>query len=398
MVTTSSIRSSTPPFHTRYYSSSFKQEYVIFLTGMMTLSCLFSPSFSFIPTVPSNIAFSPIGGILSNSRTISRMRDKYYDRFLFCNNTSCCSLLFFSSSDGAGDAENVHLYDDECILRSYPNFQLLQFPCLNCNYGYIIHDPKTGQTAAIDTPDASKYLAELDKRKWKLTHIFNTHHHLDHAGGNLQLKEEYLRRSSVREEDYDVPLIFGSKIDGHSIPGLDVSIDDYQDETAGAFLNFGNTEVQIIDVGGHTKGHIAFYFPVDKVIFVGDALFALGCGKMFEGTSTQYWDSLKRLRNLPDDTVVYCAHEITERNADFALSVESGNLDLIERVDGIKTKRQRGQPTVPSYMGEEKKTNPFLRGDVSEEIRRNVGASDDDTFDIVFGKIRAAKDIFRMMK
>jgi hydroxyacylglutathione hydrolase len=179
---------------------------------------------------------------------------------------------------------------------------------LNCNYGYIIHDRKTGQTAAIDTPDANKYLVQLNKRQWKLTHIFNTHHHLDHSGGNMQLKEHSKNFYSQQEgECTDVTgkqvQIFGSKMDGHSIPGLDVPL--VLPGHTSTSVKFGNTDVNIIDVGGHTKGHIAFYFPHDKVVFVGDALFALGCGKMFEGTPNQYWESLKRLRNLPDDTVVY---------------------------------------------------------------------------------------------
>eukprot|EP00557_Chaetoceros_sp_GSL56_P005915 CAMPEP_0176489268 /NCGR_PEP_ID=MMETSP0200_2-20121128/7188_1 /TAXON_ID=947934 /ORGANISM="Chaetoceros sp., Strain GSL56" /LENGTH=358 /DNA_ID=CAMNT_0017886379 /DNA_START=227 /DNA_END=1303 /DNA_ORIENTATION=- len=325
--------------------------------------------------------------------------------------------LFSSSRDESSKSTLPAHADGECIERSYPNFQLLQFPCLNCNYGYIIHDMKTGETAAIDTPDASRYVAELEKREWKLTHIFNTHHHLDHAGCNLQLKEESYHRYSQKfpmEQSVagagvvgDIAKIFGPKIDGHSIPGLDVPLafpdtDTYTDtdndrhDSSSTFLEFGNMQVHVMDVGGHTKGHVAFYFPMDKVVFVGDALFALGCGKMFEGTSTQYWESLKRLRNLPDDTVVYCAHEITERNAEFALSVEPGNLDLIVRVHDIKMRRKRGEPTVPSLMGEEKDTNPFLRGDVSEEIRRNVGAFDEDSFDVVFGKIRAAKDNFQV--
>lgn len=149
------------------------------------------------------------------------------------------------------------------------------------------------------------------------------------------------------------------------------------------------------DVGGHTLGHIAFYFPSEKTAFVGDSLFALGCGRMFEGTPTQFWSSLKRLRDLPDDTTVYCAHEYTESNARYALSIEPGNLGLLQRVEEIKAKRSRGEPTVPSLLGDEKLTNPFLRGDISEEIRKNVGASNDETGANIFAKIRLGKDNFR---
>ena len=150
-----------------------------------------------------------------------------------------------------------------------------------------------------------------------------------------------------------------------------------------------------LDVGGHTSGHIAYYFPKEKTAFVGDALFALGCGRMFEGTPEQFWASLQRLRNLPDDTTIYCAHEYTESNAKFAMSVEPGNLDLVKRTEEVMAKRARGEPTVPSLLGEEKLTNPFLRGDISAEIRRNVGAGDDENGASIFHKIRLGKDNFR---
>ena len=142
-------------------------------------------------------------------------------------------------------------------------------------------------------------------------------------------------------------------------------------------------------------GHIAFYFPKERTAFVGDALFPLGCGKMFEGTPEQFWASLRRLRNLPDDTTIYSAHEYTESNARFAMSVEPGNSDLVKRNDEIRGKRARGEPTVPSLMGEEKMTNPFLRGDLSSEIRKNVGAGEDEDGAIIFHKIRLGKDNFR---
>mmetsp|Transcript_19323 Transcript_19323/g.21883 ORF Transcript_19323/g.21883 Transcript_19323/m.21883 type:complete len:194 (+) Transcript_19323:244-825(+) len=160
-------------------------------------------------------------------------------------------------------------------------FTVAQLPCLDDNYGYLIHDPKTGDTAAVDTPDASVYEKELTNRGWKLSHIFNTHHHWDHTGGNLELKKD------------------GVKIYGPSenIPGCDVPLN------GGDVIDFGNKQATIIDVGGHTKGHIAYHFPTEHTVFVGDSLFALGCGKMFEGTPSQFWASLKRLRELPDETI-----------------------------------------------------------------------------------------------
>lgn len=254
-----------------------------------------------------------------------------------------------------------------------------QIPCLSDNYGYLIHDPETGHTAAVDTPDAAAYEKELKERGWKLTHIFNTHHHWDHTGGNEELKK-----------NNDQVTILGPS--NESIPARDLGLSGGDQITS-----FGSdkTEIQIIDVGGHTSGHIAYYFPKDRLVFCGDSLFALGCGRMFEGTSSQFWDSLKRLRSLPDDTVVYCAHEYTQSNAKFAMSVEPGNTKLVSRTEEINAKRQRGEATVPSLMGEEKETNPFLRVDISDEIRKNVGAERGDSDDVIFGKVRKAKDNFR---
>jgi hydroxyacylglutathione hydrolase len=255
-------------------------------------------------------------------------------------------------------------------------FTLAQFPCLQDNYGFLLHDPTTGETAAIDTPDAKPYKEELEKRGWKLTHIFNTHHHHDHTGGNLELKEA----GGVT--------IYGPINEKDKIRGIDKTVD------AGDTVQFGPFKAIVMDVGGHTKGHIAFYFPDQKCVFVGDSLFALGCGKMFEGTASQFWKSLKGLRDLPDDTVVYCAHEYTASNAKFALSVEPNNQDLVDRVAIVKAKRARGEPTVPTILGEEKKANPFLRVDFSEEIRKIIGVTETDSDAEAFGKLRKAKDNF----
>lgn len=196
-------------------------------------------------------------------------------------------------------------------------------------------------------------------------------------GGNEQLKS----LGGVK--------IVGPKNEQSKIPGIDVAVGE------GDVVEFGGSSGRVMDVGGHTLGHIAYYFPEEKKVFVGDSLFALGCGKMFEGTPSQFWSSLQRLRNLPDDTTVYCAHEYTESNAKFALSVEPGNQGLQQRVADVKAKRSRGEPTVPSLMGDEKKTNPFLRVDLSDEIRKNVGVKDGDSDSDAFGKVRRAKDTFR---
>ena len=165
-------------------------------------------------------------------------------------------------------------------------FEVAQFPCRSDNYGYLIHDPATGETAAIDTPSASEYERELRQRGWKLTHILNTHRHHDHVGGNLELKRDGVK-------------IYGPGNEKEAIPGIDKVV------RAGDTFQIGNLRAEVIDVGGHTVGHIAFHFADQSAIFVGDSLFALGCGRMFEGTPSQFWSSLQRLRSLPDETVVY---------------------------------------------------------------------------------------------
>jgi hydroxyacylglutathione hydrolase len=292
---------------------------------------------------------------------------------------------------------------DSMASSTCSSFSVVQIPCLSDNYGYLLHDEVSGQTAAVDTPEAGPYRAELDRRGWKLTHIFNTHHHWDHTGGNEELKTEGVT-------------IYGPAAESSKIPGIDVALE------GGDEVEFASTKAVILDVGGHTRGHIAYYFPDLSKVFVGDSLFALGCGRMFEGTPTQFWASLQRLRQLPDDTDVYwyvkslscavrlwiifhshkteriifssSAHEYTLSNAKFAVSVEPGNADLMARYEEIHEARRLGKPTVPSRMGIEKKTNPFLRCDISHEIRRNVGVSDNDTEADAFAKVRKAKDRF----
>lgn len=249
-----------------------------------------------------------------------------------------------------------------------------QFPCLQDNYGYLIHDADNDLTAAIDTPEVNPINRALKEKGWKLTHILNTHHHFDHAGGNLALKEQW------------GCTIVGSRDDASRIPGIDVQVSD------GDTYEFGDHIAQIFDVSGHTIGHIAYYFADDGMLFSGDALFALGCGRLFEGTPTQMWTSLQKLRNLPDDTVVYCAHEYTQANAKFALSVEPQNQQLRARSKEIDKLRADGKPTVPSTMGLEKATNPFLRP-MSEDLQDTIGLKGADLVE-VFAETRRRKDSF----
>lgn len=254
------------------------------------------------------------------------------------------------------------------------SLQIHQFPCLSDNYGYLVHEPKAGATAAIDTPDAGAIEKALAEKGWTLTHILNTHHHYDHAGGNEELKAK------------TGCTIIGPKGEAAKIPGLDRAVGD------GDMVELGEARARVFDVPGHTAGHIAYYFEDDGVAFVGDTLFALGCGRLFEGTPEQMWASLSKLMALPDDTAVYCAHEYTQANARFALTVDPENEALAARAKEIDAKRARGEWTVPTTIGLEKATNPFLRA-ADAKLRHAIGldgASDVD----VFAETRRRKDNF----
>ncbi len=249
-----------------------------------------------------------------------------------------------------------------------------QFPCLSDNYGFLIHEPSTGATATIDTPEVDPINAALGEKGWTLTHILNTHHHFDHAGGNEGLKERW------------GCTVVGAGNDAKRIPGIDVKVHD------GDAYQFGNTKAAVLEVPGHTVGHIAYYFEDEGKAFVGDTLFALGCGRLFEGTPQQMWASLQKLLALPDDTTVYCAHEYTQANAAFALSVEPDNSALVERSQQIDELRAAGQPTVPTTIGLERATNPFLRPD-SADLQATVGLVGADLVE-VFAETRRRKDNF----
>ena len=249
-----------------------------------------------------------------------------------------------------------------------------QIPCLSDNYGYLIHDPAQALTATIDTPEVGPINQALEEKGWHLTHILNTHHHFDHAGGNLALKSQWQCT------------IVGARDDAERIPGIDVKVAD------GEFYQFGDHEVQVFDVSGHTIGHIAYYFAEVGKLFCGDALFALGCGRLFEGTPAQMWTSLQKLRALPDNTGVYCAHEYTQANAAFALSVEPQNDALQQRAREIDQLRAADKPTVPSTIGLEKATNPFLRP-MSEALQANLNMTGAEWVQ-VFAETRRRKDNF----
>ncbi|MDO8837863.1 MAG: hydroxyacylglutathione hydrolase [Parvibaculum sp.] len=252
--------------------------------------------------------------------------------------------------------------------------QIHQFPCLSDNYGYLVHEPSSGATATIDTPEVEPILKALADRGWKLTHILNTHHHFDHAGGNAALKKE------------TGCMVIGPRGEKDLIPGIDRAVGE------GDIVELGAAKARVIEVPGHTRGHIAYSFADDKIAFVGDTLFALGCGRLFEGTPQQMWTSLNKLMALPDDTTVYCAHEYTQSNARFALSVEPQNAALVARAREIDEKRARGEWTVPTTIGLEKATNPFLRA-ASPDLRLTVGMQSASDVE-VFAETRKRKDNF----
>ncbi|TXI85778.1 MAG: hydroxyacylglutathione hydrolase [Cupriavidus sp.] len=242
-----------------------------------------------------------------------------------------------------------------------------QFPCLSDNYGFLIRDEATGKVATIDTPDAAAIQAELDKLGWSLDLILNTHWHPDHAGGNETLKKAT-----------------GATIAGPAEVTRIAPLDRVL--RGGDTIMLGETRFDVIDSGGHTLGHITYHDAGDGIAFVGDTLFALGCGRLFEGTAEQMWDSLGRVADLPDETTVYCAHEYTASNARFALSVDDDPA-LKARADQIFAARERGEPTVPTTIAAEKATNPFLRAPL---LRPNA-----TTPAQAFAEIRAAKDSFK---
>lgn len=241
-----------------------------------------------------------------------------------------------------------------------------QFACLEDNYGYLVRDDASGLAAAIDTPDAEAVLAAVKETGWTLALIMNTHWHPDHAGGNAAVKAAT-----------------GCEIVGPEevtkIAPLDRAL------TEGDEVRLGETVFRVIDTGGHTLGHISYVSDADHVAFVGDTLFALGCGRLFEGTAQEMWVSLSKLAALPDDTKVYCAHEYTASNARFALSVDHDPA-LKARAGQIFAAREKGEWTVPTTIGLEKATNPFLRAPM---LRPDAASAAE-----AFGEIRAAKDEF----
>ena len=248
------------------------------------------------------------------------------------------------------------------------------FRCLSDNYGVLLHDPATGATAAIDAPEAAAVEAALKATGWKLTDILVTHHHADHTDGIQALKDKYKCRVVAPAAEAD------------KIPAVDETVRE------GDKVKVGNLVSNVIETPGHTLGHIVYWFHADKTVFAADTLFSIGCGRVIEGTPAQMWTSLKKLRDLPDDTQVYCGHEYTASNIKFALTIEPDNAALKARAAEVTQQIAKGEPTIPVTIGAEKKENPFLRADIPE-VAAGIGMAGKPAAD-VFTEIRARKNKF----
>ena len=249
-----------------------------------------------------------------------------------------------------------------------------QIPVLNDNYIYLIHDTESADTAVVDPAVSEPVLSVLKQNNWHLKYILNTHHHADHVGGNLSLK------------DHTACKIAGCAADQKRIPGIDIKLSE------GDTLKLGAHTIQVISCAGHTTGHIAFYIADTDALFCGDTLFAMGCGRLFEGTAEQMQQSLRKFSKLPLSTKIYCAHEYTAANAQFAHSVEPKNPDLLSAIKRIKQLRSNNQATVPTTLAQELATNPFLRTD-SPDIKKTLGMQDKAEL-AIFTELRARKNRF----
>tara|TARA_B100001123_G_scaffold78933_1_gene89594 strand:+ start:1743 stop:2504 length:762 start_codon:yes stop_codon:yes gene_type:complete len=252
--------------------------------------------------------------------------------------------------------------------------QVIPIPCLSDNYAYVIIDKSSNLVGVIDPSEALPIINFLKKKKLKLNYILNTHHHFDHVGGNLDLKEIYKAK------------IVGFVSDKHRIPGIDIVVEDNQK------WMFGDSQVKVLHIPGHTLGHVCFYFEKEKIAFTGDTLFSLGCGRIFEGDHNQMLNSLSKIKALPKDTMIYCGHEYTYKNAEFCMKYDNGNINLKNKFEKIKKLRSSNLPTIPSSLEEELKSNIFLRCD-QNELKIKLNMKNEDDFK-VFRKVRDLKDDF----
>lgn len=236
--------------------------------------------------------------------------------------------------------------------------EIVRIPVLSDNYVWLVHEPESQETMVVDPAVAEPVLAEADKRGWKITQIWNTHWHPDHTGGNAAIKEATGCH------------ITGPEAEQARIPTLDTMVKE------GDVARLGDVTAAVLDVPAHTAGHIAFHFADDDTIFVGDTLFAMGCGRLFEGTAEQMFDNMQKLAQLPDETSVYCAHEYTQSNGEYALVAEPDNQELKQRMDQVLQARAKGVATVPTTIALERATNPFMRSTSAEQLAERRAAKD----------------------
>jgi hydroxyacylglutathione hydrolase len=248
------------------------------------------------------------------------------------------------------------------------------FPCLKDNYGVLLHDASTGTTAAIDAPEAAPVEAALAERGWRLTDILVTHHHADHTGGIAELKKKHLCR------------VIAPRKEASKIPNIDVTVRE------GDVVSVGSLVGRVLETPGHTAGHVTYWFKSDKLAFVGDTLFSVGCGRILEGTPDMMWQSLLKIRNLPADTLIFCGHEYTAANVHFALTIEPKNIALRARAEEVVRLSEQKKPTIPTTIQQEKSYNPFLRADL-HSVQGAIGMEGSPPAQ-VFGVIRARKDKF----
>ena len=254
------------------------------------------------------------------------------------------------------------------------SLEVVQLPALSDNYMYFLRDEATGTNGVVDPSEAGPVLRHLASTELSLNFIMNTHHHHDHVGGNLELKSQTDAK------------VVGFAGDAHRIPGIDVELNE------GDIFSLGESRAEVLFIPGHTLGHIAFHFREDKALFCGDTLFAMGCGRLFEGNPKMMWETLNKFKSLAPGCRVFCGHEYTENNAEFALGVDGDNEKLKKRQARVKELRAQGRPTVPSTLAEEFATNPFLRAD--EPSLKEFMKMSDETDLSVFTEIRKRKDQF----
>lgn len=252
--------------------------------------------------------------------------------------------------------------------------EIYQFPSRGDNYGVLIHDPETGATAAIDAPEAEPIFEGLQRKGWTLTDILITHHHGDHTAGIDALKKA------------TGCTVTGPAREAGLIPGLDVEVKE------GDTVEVGGVKGTVVETPGHTRGHVTYYFPDAAAVFVGDTLFSVGCGKLLEGDAPTMWSSLSKLAALPPETAVYCGHEYTNANCRFALTIEPENEALRARAAEVAENDANGRPSLPTTIGRELATNPFLRA-TSPAIQQRLGL-EGQPLEVVFGEVRKRKDQF----